>query len=222
MDRNPYAPAFEDLPETLAVFPLRSAFLLPTGNLPLNIFEPRYVQMIEDALSSTRMIGIIQPAPGTEDDSTPALSKTGCAGKIVEFAETSDGRYEITLAGLYRFDVGSETETPKMYRVVEPNWTPYKDDHKAHHCLDLDRARLKDLLQTYFKNEGMDCDWLAVDNAPDGKLITCLSMVCPFNPQEKQALLEAACCKSRAELFLGMLEMAVKSKGLDSEGAGWH
>ena len=223
MEQNPFAPEFKDLPDTLPVFPLKSAFLLPTGQLPLNIFEPRYLQMIEDALKNARMIGMIQPA---NEDEKPALVKTGCAGKIIEFSETSDGRYLITLAGSYRFNVYEEMDTSKLYRIVKPDWTPYESDHKAHRCLDLNRERLKALLKEYFTNEGMDCDWAAVDGAPDGKLITCLSMVCPFEAKEKQALLEAPCCKTRAELFLGMLEMAVNAQksggGLDKPDSQWH
>ena len=220
MDLNPFAPDIKDLPDTLAVFPLQSAFLLPTGTLPLNIFEPRYIQMIDDAMKSNRMIGMIQP---DNSDEKPALKKTGCCGKITEFIETEDGRYEISLAGVYRFDIIQELETTKLYRCVQPDWSPYENDKKAHHCLDLNRDHLKTLLKTYFDHQGMDCDWNAVDSAPDGKLITCLSMVCPFESKEKQALLEAPCCKTRAELFMGMLEMAVKSgETLDKKHSQWH
>lgn len=223
MERNPFAPDHKDLPDALPVFPLLSAFLLPTGQLPLNIFEPRYLQMIEDALKTDRMIGMIQPA---DDSDKPALAKTGCAGKIIDFSESPDGRYLITLAGLYRFNVVGEMDTPKMYRIVQADWRPYESDQKAHRCLDLNRDELKDLLKTYFTGEGMDCDWAAVDDAPDGKLITCLSMVCPFEAKEKQALLEAPCCKTRADLFLGMLKMAVKTQeksgGLDKPDSDWH
>jgi hypothetical protein len=219
MELNPFAPPHEDLPETLPVFPLRSAFLLPTGQLPLNIFEPRYLKMVDDALSGHRMIGMIQPA---DDSEKPALVKTGCAGKIIEFSQTPDGRYLITLAGVFRFNIIQEMDTPKPYRMVQPDWGAYSGDQKAHHCLDLNRDHLKSLLKTYFTNEGMECDWSAVDGSPDGKLITCLSMVCPFEAKEKQALLEAPCCKTRAELFIGMLEMAVKTQGLDKTDSQWH
>ncbi len=219
MERNPFAPDFNDLPATLPVFPLRSAFLLPTGQLPLNIFEPRYLQMVDDALKGSRMIGMIQPA---DDADVPSLVKTGCAGKIIEFSQTSDGRYLITLAGAFRFNIMQEMDTPKPYRMVQADWGPYANDQKAHRWLDLNRDHLKDLLRQYFSNEGMDCDWSAVDDSPDGKLITCLSMVCPFEAKDRQALLEAPCCKTRAALFMGMLEMAVKTQGLDKTGSQWH
>ena len=213
MEHNPFAPQFDDLPQSLAVFPLSSAFLLPSGHLPLNIFEPRYLQMVEDALADNRLIGMIQPQPQPhqQDQEKPALVKTGCAGKIVEFSETTDGRYLVNLCGIYRFDVTEEISTPKAYRVVKPDWTPYKGDVSAHRCLDLDREKLKALLHNYFDQHGMDCDWGMLDEAPDGRLITCLSMVCPFEQAERQALLEAPCCKSRAQIFMSMLEMAVRS-----------
>ena len=208
MEQNPFAPEFGDLPESLPVFPLASAFLLPNGQLPLNIFEPRYVQMVEDALAGNRMIGMIQPV---DEANNPKLQRTGCAGKIIEFSETGDGRYLITLSGAYRFDVAEELDSARLYRVVKPDWNPYETDSKAHRSLDLNREKLKDLLKTYFQKHEMNCDWSAFDDAPDGKLIACLSMVCPFEATEKQALLEAPCCKTRASLFMSMLEMAVQS-----------
>jgi len=214
MEQNPFAPVFEDLPEILAVFPLEAAFLLPTGHLPLNVFEPRYVQMVEDALRASRMIGMIQPRIGVCCDGKPALYTTGCAGKIIEFTENSDGRYTIKLAGLYRFDIIEELVTPKLYRMVKPDWTAYRGDSRAFQCLDLDRVHLKTLLKAYFEKHEMACDWKAVEGVPDGKLITCLSMVCPFDVAEKQALLEAQCCRTRAELFMAMLEIALHERPL--------
>ncbi len=213
MEQNPFAPEFEDLPQTLPVFPLTSALLLPGGRLPLNIFEPRYVQMIEDAMATNRMIGMIQPKPNqAEDAENPLLEKTGCCGKIIEFSESPDGRYLITLSGVYRFDLVEELETTKDYRIIKPSWDAYKSDHSRSTKLCIDRENLKELLKDFFKIHSMDCDWNAVDTAGDEKLITCLSMICPFDPQEKQALLEAQCCKTRKELFLKMLEFAVKTE----------
>lgn len=211
MEKNPFAPAFTDLPDILPIFPLKGVLLLPCGQLPLNIFEPRYLAMIEDALTHNRLIGIIQPKQehikDIKDD-TPVYD-LGCAGKITEFSETRDGRYNITLTGIARFNIQKEKSLAKGYRRIKPNWNEYKEDLDEKHCLDIDRNRLKDLLQRYFYKEGMDCDWKAVDDAPDGKLITCLSMVCPFKASEKQALLEAQCCKTRAQMFMSMLEISV-------------
>ncbi len=211
MEQNPFAPAFEALPQTLPVFPLSTALLLPGGQMPLNIFEPRYLQMVEDAMASNRMIGMVMPKPGQGDAEKPELEKTGCCGKIIEFAESPDGRYLITLSGVYRYNIAEELQSDKQYRVVKPDWTAYEKDHTRNNCLDINREELKQLLKDYFKIHGMDCDWAKVDTAGDEKLITCLSMVCPFDPQEKQALLEAQCCKTRKELFLKMLEFAVKT-----------
>jgi Lon protease-like protein len=214
--QNPFAPDFDDLPVTLPIFPLSGVLLLPCGQLPLNIFEPRYLAMVEDAFTSDRIIGMVQPKNG---EGTQEVFKTGCAGKITEFTETSDGRYLITLTGISRFDIASELPQARGYRKVKADWNPYRDDLKEQGALDLDKDKLKNLLQKYFKKEGMTCDWQSVEHAPDGKLITCLSMVCPFDAREKQALLEAKCGRSRAQMFMTMLEMAVRG---DKSCAGCH
>jgi Lon protease-like protein len=214
MEQNAFAQDFATLPALLPVFPLSSALLLPMGHLPLNIFEPRYKQMVEHALAGPRLIGMIQPR--NPEDKTPQLLKTGCAGKIIEFAETPDGRYLIKLCGVYRFDIVAECKSDHLYRSITPDWSPYKDDATASTCLNLNRTELKDLLQAYFEKHEMQCDWGAVEGVTDGKLITCLSMVCPFNPAEKQALLEAPCCKTRAAMFMTLLELAVHARPLKS------
>lgn len=218
-NKTPFAPDFEELPRTLPIFPLLGVLLLPGGQLPLNIFEPRYLAMIDDALAGDRMIGLVQPKPGQEDDIfTPEVYETGCAGKITIFNEMPDGRYEIKLNGICRFDIKKEIRQRKHeYRVVKPSWSVYETDLSQSGCLKLDRTKLKILLGKYFENEGMECDWQAIDSAPDNKLITCLSMACPFEESEKQALLEAPCCKTRSEMFLKVLEMAVCSKICDSQ-----
>jgi len=207
MDQNPFAPAFASLPKDLPVFPLEGVLLLPTGNLPLNIFEKRYLSMVEDAIGSHSMIGMIQP----KDDNVN-LYDVGCAGKITEFRETGDGRYLITLNGICRFRVAEELSTSTLYRQVRADWSPYAKDLTVPACLDVDRDKLNKLLQTYFSAQEMHCDWETVKKTPDSRLITCLSMVCPFEPKEKQALLEASCSKARAEMFMTMLEMAVKAR----------
>lgn len=215
MDKNPFAPDFDELPETLPIFPLEGVLLLPSGNLPLNVFEPRYLAMIEDAMASTRMIGMVQPK-GKDlkeiKDDEPVFT-TGCAGKITEFSETTDGRYLITLTGICRFTIENELPMNRGYRKVQSGWEAYRADLDAQTCSELDRGHLKTLLEKYFEKEGMQCDWQAVDDAPDNKLITCLSMVCPFDPCEKQALLEAQCCDTRAKMFMTMLEMAACGGG---------
>lgn len=207
MEQNPYAPDFTSLPDTLPVFPLAGVLLLPTGNLPLNIFEKRYLKMIDDAMAGNRLIGMVQLKG--EDFS---IYDVGCVGKITEFKETDDGRYVITLTGICRFKIDQELDATTPYRQVKANWAGYKDDLTPSTCLGLNREKLNNLLQAYFSSQEMNCDWGAVEKAPDGRLITCLSMVCPFDSKEKQALLEAPNCKARAETFMTMLEMAVKQR----------
>lgn len=207
MEQNPFAPVFEDLPKDLPVFPLEGVLLLPTGNLPLNIFEKRYLSMVDDAMASHRMIGMIQPK-----DENVNLYEIGCAGKITEFRETGDGRYLITLNGICRFRIREELSVNTLYRQVRSDWNEFQKDLIVPECLDVDRDKLNGLLQSYFSSQDMNCDWEAVKKAPDSRLITCLAMVCPFDAKEKQALLEAPCCKTRAETFMTMLEMAVKAR----------
>lgn len=208
---NP-APA---LPDDLPVFPLAGVLLLPRGQLPLNIFEPRYRAMVEDSLGSHRLIGMIQP----REDGT--LFSVGCAGKIVGFNETDDGRYEITLKGLSRFVIGMELPpTPGGYRRVRADWSGFPKDTDPAGPLNLDRARLKELLRNYFDIEGMDCEWGAMDTVGDDNLITCLSMVCPLDASEKQALLEARCGNTRSELFMTLLEMATRDTSREHPGKG--
>lgn len=194
------------LPDVIPVFPLSGVLLLPRGQLPLNIFEPRYLAMVEDALKSDRMIGMIQPR---EDSSHPPLYQTGCLGKITMFEETADGRYLITLTGISRFHVKSELELKNGYRRVAADWAPFAHDFEEIKCLGLDRKTLKEMLENYFQQQDIKCDTAAIDNAPDEKLITCLSMICPFDPSEKQALLEARCCRERAQKFMTLLKICL-------------
>lgn len=205
MSNNPYAPKPDDLPDDLPIFPLRSALLLPHGSLPLNIFEPRYIQMIDDAMAGARMIGIIQPLESGEY----GVQSIGCAGKIVEFSETTDGRYGITLSGISRFTVREELEQTKLYRRVTPCWDAFEGDVAREDCLDIDREKLCSLLKSYFQMEDLSCCWDAIGDSTDQKLITALCMICPFESQEKQALLEAKCCRTRANLFMDIVKMHV-------------
>ena len=197
---------YEDLPKILPIFPLHGVLLLPGGNLPLNIFEKRYLAMFDDALRDSRLIGIIQPRISGEAD----LYSIGCAGRVTAFEETADGRYEVTLKGISRFHFDEELEEKSGYRRVAAQWDDFQGDtDQDKTCLGVERDKLKALLKKYFEREGMNCDWRAVDDATDGKLMTCLSMTCPFEPVEKQALLEEKCCKKRAKMFMTLLEMEV-------------
>lgn len=222
MGKNPFAPEFKNLPETIPVFPLTGVLLLPHGTLPLNIFEPCYVQMIDDALATkNKLIGMVQSKPDTSLDQ-PEIYQMGCAGRITDYSETSDGRYLINLTGISRFEISDELSVTTLYRQVKPNWQPFEDDVSASDCLGLNRPKLKELLKCYFQQEGLSCDWDMVDQAGDEKLITCLAMVCPFEPGEKQALLEASTCKGRAELFMTMLEMATKNQSSEDCSGSYH
>lgn len=209
---SPREPRFEDLPGTIPVFPLPEVLLLPGGRLPLNIFEPRYLAMVEDALGDARLIGMIQPSCGDRSDPSPALYRTGCAGRIARFEETVDGRYLIALNGVCRFDVAEELPLDSRgYRQIRADWSPYAADLRP--CADarLDRTRLISSLRRYFEDHGLSADWEAVESAPDERLVTCLAMICPFGAPEKQALLEAPDLPARAEVLTTLVEMAALS-----------
>lgn len=212
------------LPQEIPVFPLTGVLLLPRGQLPLNIFEPRYIAMTEDALRSDRLIGVIQPRDFQQNmtDGHSPLFATGCAGKITSFEETEDGRYLITLTGISRFQLVSEAGLHNGYRRARVNWAPFAADLQTHDYLGIDRNHLRDLLRSYFDMEGLSCSWDTIDGASDDKLITALSMICPLDPGEKQALLEAECCRTRARMFMTMLEMAVHNDKGGCDCAGRH
>ncbi|QQS10614.1 MAG: LON peptidase substrate-binding domain-containing protein [Rhodospirillales bacterium] len=224
--RSPFEPAFEQLPETIPIFPLAGALLLPGGRLPLNIFEPRYVSMVLDSLAGHRLIGMVQPArPGgfagdglPTGDGPPPVRPIGCAGRVVQFTETDDGRLLITLAGLIRFEVGQELPAlPAGYRRVMPRFERFRADLDADDAVvEIDRQRLMTALQGFFRAHKLSTDWKAVQDAADRNLVTSLSMVLPFGPDEKQALLEAADGAARAKLLVALLEMGARG----DDGAG--
>ena len=208
MSRSPFDPRYENLPAELPIFPLPGALLLPGGRLPLNIFEPRYLNMVRDALAGPRLIGMIQPKQDSDDPGSAETYRTGCAGRMVAFSETEDGRYLITLAGLIRFDVGRELPLEEGYRRVEPDFARFRDDLSETDD-DIDRDGLMEALRAYLEVSGLDSDWSAVEKAADENLVTSLAMACPFDPPEKQALLEAMTLAERAETLITILRMAV-------------
>ena len=216
MTTRNFNPLHEDMPDTIPIFPLDGVLLLPRGHLPLNIFEPRYVAMVDDALRSHRMIGMIQPNTSPAPDS-PALFKTGCAGRIVQFQEADNGRYLITLRGVSRFDVVSELKTTTLYRQVQAKWNNFGEDYELVEDLGVDRARLVTLLDQYFTIHDMTIDWKLITAVNDEKLMTCLAMICPFSSCEKQALLEAPTCLERAAIFMNLLEISVRSGATASQ-----
>jgi Lon protease-like protein len=212
MSPNPFDPTFDQLPEIVPIFPLTGVLLLPRGKLPLNIFEPRYLAMTEDALSGNRMIGIIQPSDPLSRASVPPVYPIGCAGRITSFSETDDGRYLITLTGVCRFETVRELPIVRGYRRVDVSWERFAADLEESGPALFDRARLVEGLKTYFKIQGISANWDAIDSTPDERLVTSLAMICPFEPSEKQALLECGSLSERASMMVAIIEMSVLDK----------
>ncbi len=194
-----------DLPQVIPVFPLDGALLLPRGQLPLNIFEPRYLNMIDDAIAGDRVIGMIQTSGGSR--SRPKLAHIGCAGRVTSYAETSDGRYLITLTGVIRFRVTDELPVQTPYRQVRAAYDVYEDDLQAPSDADFDRTRFLAALKAYLSHRSLDVDWDTAKGAPEEALINSLSMALPFEPAEKQALLEAGDLEERRESLIALLEI---------------
>ncbi len=203
----------DDLPATLPVFPLSGVLLLPRGQLPLNVFEPRYLAMTDAALSGDRLIGMIQPVEREDIALKPPLSAVGCAGRIVAYRETDDGRYLVTLSGICRFAVAEEMAVTTAYRQVRPNFAPYAGDLVESEEADFPRDRLFGALKAYLSQRDLKADWQSVINAPGEALVNALSMLCPFEPAEKQALLEAGRWEERVAVLTALLEMASAGPG---------
>jgi len=204
-----FQPRAEDLPAEFAVFPLEGALLLPRGKLPLNIFEPRYLAMTEDALGAGRMFGMIQPDPaGPAGPGGPALYRVGCLGRLSSFSETDDGRYLITLTGVIRFSVAVELAMQRGYRRVRGDVSAYLADlHTEPRPITVEREALVGALRGYFARRGFEANWEAIRRIPDDMLVITLAMICPFEPAEKQALLEAETEADRAVALLALLQM---------------
>jgi len=211
-----FHPRPEDLPSEFAVFPLPGALLLPRGKLPLNIFEPRYKAMVEDALGAGRMFAMIQPDPTQpEVASGPGLFHVGCLGRLSSFSETEDGRFLITLTGVARFRVAQELAMRNGYRRVRADYGPYRADlDLAPRTLGLDREAFLAALKAYFSQRGVDANWDAIHRMDDDTLVVTLGMACPFEPAEKQALLEAATEADRAAILLALLQMGAAGPDL--------
>ena len=196
-----------DLPALIPVFPLDGALLLPGCQLPLRIFEPRYLNMIDDAMSGARLIGMIQTRDGGER-TRPNLASVGCAGRITAYAETGDGRYMITLTGVCRFGVEDELPAMTPYRQVRPDFGRWAVDlEERDEKVQLDRAFFLGALRRYLGAKGIEVDWEAARQAPEGALINSLAMGLPLDPPEKQALLEAATLADRSRVLAALLEI---------------
>ena len=203
--------AYSDLPHSLPLFSLTGAMLLPRGHLPLNIFEPRYLEMVDYALQGDRLIGMIQPVENEEITLRPRLSQVGCAGKITAFQETGDNRYLITLMGVCRFRLTGEMESTTAWRAGFCDFAAFAGDLADSPAEELPRQRLLTALKTYLTNRDMQADWNSVLTAPAEALVNALAMMCPFAPAEKQALLEAQSFHERTSTLLALLEMGGES-----------
>jgi uncharacterized protein len=204
--------------ETLPIFPLPGVLLLPRGQLPLNIFEPRYLAMTRDALAGDRLIGMVQPSdPHQSLAGSPPVYPTGCAGRITSFSETEDGRFLITLTGLCRFRIATELPLEKGYRRVAPQWDEFARDLRSGRGPEFDRERLIRGLRAYFERHQIKAEWDAISSVPGERLVTSIAMVCPFEPSEKQALLEAPDLEARAQLLTAIVEMAVLDRSSGGE-----
>ena len=209
------------LPDVIPVFPLPGALLLPRGQMPLNIFEPRYLAMIEDTLRSPhRMIGMIQPDPAHPgpDQNKPHLFKVGCVGRVTQFAESGDGRYLIQLTGISRFRVEEELPVMTLYRQCRVTYAPFIDDFTARKGEEqVDRKALLRALTEFLKANNLQADWEGIENAPNEALVNALAMMSPYDAAEKQAMLEAPDLKTRAEILVAVTEIELAKSKIPGE-----
>jgi uncharacterized protein len=211
-----------DLPEIIPVFPLPGALLLPRGQMPLNIFEPRYLAMVDDSLrDGHRLIGMIQPDPvHPAPEDRPNLFKIGCAGRITQIAETGDGRYLMQLTGVARFQVEEELKVATLYRQCRVSFVPFADDFVARKGEEeVNRKALIESLSAFLKANNLKTDWEGIEKAPNEALVNALAMMSPFGAAEKQALLEAPDLKTRAEILIAVTEMDLAKKTSGTGGS---
>jgi uncharacterized protein len=204
-----------DLPQTIPVFPLPGALLLPRGQMPLNIFEPRYLAMVDDALrDGHRLIGMIQPdVAHSRSEERPVLFRVGCAGRITQLAESGDGRYILELTGIARFQVIEEMTVQTQYRQCRVDYFPFIDDFTARKGEEaVNREALLAVLTDFLKANNLKVDWEGVESAPNEALVNALAMMSPYGPAEKQAMLEAPDLKTRAEILIAVTEMDLAKK----------
>jgi len=208
-----------ELPGIIPVFPLPGALLLPRGQIPLNIFEPRYLAMIDDALrDGHRLIGMIQPDAHAGATGKPPLYKVGCAGRITQLAESGDGRYLIELTGVARFRLEEELRVATPYRQCRVTYAPFADDFIARKGENaVDRAALRVALTDFLKANDLKADWEGIEEAPNEALVNALSMMSPYGSAEKQALLEAPDLKTRAEILIAITEIELAKKNTEGE-----
>ena len=208
----------DELPQVIPIFPLNGALLLPLGQLPLNIFEPRYVAMIDDAIRGDRIIGMVQArADGDGQGGRSPLYDTGCAGRITSFEESGDGRYVVTLTGVSRYRIVEELSAVTPYRQVRADFTAFAGDFdEGQGEEDVNRDGVIRALRRFAEAHKLSVDWEGIDNAPSDLLVNALSMMSPFGPKEKQALLEAPDLKTRADVLIAIAEMDIAREGAPS------
>jgi uncharacterized protein len=212
-----------DLPNVLPVFPLRGAILLPRASLTLNVFEPRYLALVDHALAGTRLIGVVQPSPEAGDGESPQgkifpLRRVGCAGRITSFTESDDGRVVVALAGVARFRVGRDVDGEEPFRVCQVDFAPYGEDFVSGYGEDdVDRPRLIATLRSYLIANNLNADWERINGASTERLVNTLSILSPYGPEEKQCLLEARDLRARAEALVALAEMELAAR---DDGSG--
>ncbi len=211
MSQDAFMPRFEDLPSVLPIFPLPRAVLLPRQCLPLNIFEPRYLNMVFDALAADRQIGMIQPDPASADTDPAPVYSVGCAGRITAFQETADGRLLVNLTGVCRFEVAEEVEMRNGYRRIRPRWQLYEADMHTPVGQPLRLDHLEATIKAFFDANEIQADWDALKKLSSASLVDFLSTNLPFAVEEKQALVEAPSVVERTEILKAALEMGLTS-----------
>jgi Lon protease-like protein len=232
----------EDMPEVVPVFPLSEALLLPRADMPLNLFEPRYLAMLDAALKSHRLIGMVQPRPqdrpvegvgetdvedaddaedddGDDDEMAPPLNDIGCVGRVTAMQETGDGRYIVTLTGVARFRLIEELDTTTPFRQCRVDFKPFADDFEpSEGDAGVDRKRLLETLNAFLSANGLDADWDDINRAPTEALVNLLAMMSPYGAREKQALLEAETVAERSEMLIAITEMSLMQDDDPSSG----
>ena len=212
-----------ELPNKLAIFPLTGAVLFPQTQLPLNIFEPRYLQMIDEVLSSPdRIMGMIQPNISKNDPNSKNLKKVGCAGRISSFSEAGDGRYLVTLTGLIRFEVNNELDTTTQYRQVITNYDNYKEDLLPANVENIDRKSLLILIKKYLEQRNLLIDWEIIEQSPTEQLINYSGVLVPFEPEEKQLLLETKSLFDRCKTLESLFQSYQFQNNQDSNSSELH
>ena len=212
-----------ELPQVLPIFPLRGAILLPRATLALNVFEPRYLVLVDYALAGDRLIGIVQPAPEAGDHESPSgktfpLRRVGCAGRISSFSEGDDGRVMLSLTGIARFRLLHEVESDEPFRFCQIDFREFATDFRSGHGEeDVDRPRLLTALRNYLTANNLSADWDRIDSASNERLVNTLSILSPYGAEEKQALLEARDLRARAEALVALAEMELASR---DDGSG--